>query len=251
MLTTRREFGTQMLASLTAYGLIETLFTRDLLADSVKPVIEKWMVELQTLCQDLKGQKLKDVEFQAKLEELYKQVRLEELTTLLKVEDIAKNPKAPDHGVRSVGVDLTRVEGLPGRIVFGKQIFIAKKGRSVVPHGHNNMCTGFVILKGEFHGRHYDRLEDRKDGTLLIKPTLDRRFKPGEFSTVSDHKDNIHWFTSESDLGLIFNIHVMNYDPSIELPTGRVYVDPEGEKREDGLIVAKRMSSSECHKKFG
>ena len=31
----------------------------------------------------------------------------------------------------------------------------------------------------------------------------------------------------------------------------RVYVDPEGEKTKDGLIVAKKISSHECHKKYG
>ena len=39
--------------------------------------------------------------------------------------------------------------------VFGKQIFALKKDRSVVPHGHDNMCTGFIILRGSFSGKHY------------------------------------------------------------------------------------------------
>jgi len=37
----RREFNGTILSSLVAYGLIETLFSRDLFADSVKPIIEK------------------------------------------------------------------------------------------------------------------------------------------------------------------------------------------------------------------
>jgi hypothetical protein len=68
-----------------------------------------------------------------------------------------------------------------------------KKGRSVVPHGHDNMRTGFVILRGNFTGKHYDRVADHADH-YLIKPTIDRLFKPSEFSTISDHKDNVHWF---------------------------------------------------------
>ena len=88
--------------------------------------------------------------------------------------------------------------GLPKNPVFGRQIFAMKKGRSVVPHGHDNMATGFLVLKGDFRGRHYDRLEDHADH-YLIRPTIDRAFKPGEFSTISDHKDNIHWFTAESE----------------------------------------------------
>jgi len=31
----------------------------------------------------------------------------------------------------------------------------------------------------------------------------------------------------------------------------RVYVDPDGEKAAGGLIVAKKISSRECHEKYG
>ena len=39
MLESRRSFNAKLLGSLMAYGLIETLFQRDLFADAVKPVI--------------------------------------------------------------------------------------------------------------------------------------------------------------------------------------------------------------------
>jgi hypothetical protein len=119
-----------------------------------------------------------------------------------------------------------------------------------VPHGHDNMCTAFIVLRGNFVGKHYDRVEDDKDH-YLIKPTIDRTFKPGESSTVSDHKDNVHWFTADSESGFIFNIHVMGYNPDNKNSAARVYVDPQGEKTGDGLIVAKKMTSAECHKKYG
>ena len=41
------------------------------------------------------------------------------------------------------------------------------------------------------------------------------------------------------------------YNPDNKNPSNRVYVDPVGEKTAGGLIVAKKMSSSECHKKYG
>src|SRR4051794_41094555 len=63
---TRRAFSGGMLASLTAYGLIETLWYRNLFADGVKPTIAKWVNDLQELCKDVKTQKIKDVDFQAK-----------------------------------------------------------------------------------------------------------------------------------------------------------------------------------------
>ena len=251
MTVTRRSFNHQLLGSLAAYGLIDTLFRHDAFAAAVKPVVAKWMGELHALTKDLKdGRKLKDTEFQAKLEELYKRVDLPELLKLLDLDRLARTIALPDRGARNVGIDLRKVEGLPERLYFGKQIFCMKKGRSVVPHGHNNMCTGFIVLRGDFEGKHYDRVEDHADH-YLIKPTLDRVFKPGEFSTVSDHKDNVHWFKAIGDAGFIFNIHVIGYDPSIKEASGRLYLDPVGEKTKGGLIVAKKMTSEECHKKYG
>jgi hypothetical protein len=247
---TRREFTQDLLGSLMAFGLIETLFARDLFSQTVKPVIQKWMVELHELSRDLKEQKLKDIDFQAKLEALYQRVDLPELIRLVNLDEVSQKVKYPDLGAANLGIDLTKVEGLPQRLVFGKQIFAMRKGRSVVPHGHDNMCTGFIILRGDFTGKHYERVEDNKDH-YLIKPTIDRLFKPGECSTVSDHKDNVHWFKAESDTGFIFNIHVQGYNPENRKIASRVYVDPDGEKVAGGLIVAKKVSSAECHRKYG
>ena len=249
-LESRRSFNQKMLGSLAAYGLIETLFARGLFADGVRPVINKWLVDLNTLGKDLKEQKLKDVEFQAKLEELYKQVDLQELIKLIDLDGLTRGLKYPARGTANLGIDLSRVEGLPRKLVFGKQIFAMKKGRSVAPHGHDNMSTGFIILRGNFAGKHYDRLEDHKD-YYLIKPTVDRTFKPAEFSTISDHKDNVHWFKAESEPACIFNVHVMGYNLENPKTPARVYVDPEGEKTAGGLIVARKMTSEECHKKYG
>ena len=37
----------------------------------------------------------------------------------------------------------------------------------------------------------------------------------------------------------------------IKLSSGRLYLDPDGEKVKGGLIRAKKMTSAECHKKYG
>ena len=186
----RRDFHAKLINSAIAFGLIETLWSRDLFADDAKPTITKWMAELVAMTNDLKGQKLTDLQFQSKMEDLYKRVDLSALSALIKFDEIEKKTKLPDSGAANVGFDLSKVEGLPANVGFGKQVFGCKKGRSIVPHGHANMCTGFIILKGEWHGRHYDRVETHPDH-YVIRPTIDRKFKPGELSTISDHKDNI------------------------------------------------------------
>src|SRR5258708_568987 len=95
---TRRSFNQKMLGSLLTYGLIETLYAGNLFADAVKPVIQQWMLDLQSLCADVKGRKLKDIEFQTKLEELYRRVDLPELVKLLELDRIAAQVKYPERG---------------------------------------------------------------------------------------------------------------------------------------------------------
>ena len=249
-LDTRRTFNKRLLGSLVTFGLIETLIDHDLLAESIKPITQKWFQELADLARDLKGQKLADVDFQSQLEALYRRVDVTDLVKAIDLDRLVKNVAYPAKGAASLGFDLGGVAGLPKKPLFGKQVFALKKGRSIVPHGHDNMCTGFIVLRGDFQGRHYDRVEDNKDH-YLIKPTIDRSFKPGECSTVSDHKDNVHWFVAKSEPAFIFNIHVVGYNPQNPKVGSRVYVDPEGEKVNGGLIVAKKMSSRECHRKYG
>lgn len=247
---TRREFHARLLGSAISFGLVELLWSRDLLAEPIKPTIDKWFVELTEMTKDLKDRKLTDIEFQVKMEDLYKRVDLKSLCGLIKLEDVEKKTKLPDNGAANVGFDLSKVDGLPANVGFGRQIFGCKKGRSIVPHGHANMCTGFIVLKGNWHGKHYDRLETLTDH-YIIKPTIDRDFTPGELSTISDHKDNIHWFKSDSDVAFIFNVHIIGYDPKVKEASGRLYLDPDGEKLAGGLIKAPKLSSADCHKKYG
>jgi len=246
---TRRDFSAEIIGSVVTFGLIETLWSRDLFADPAKPTIGAWLKELAEMSNDLRGQKMTDLEFQTKMEDLYRRVDLKPLTGLVKLDEIEAKKKLPDSGAASVGFDLGKVEGLP-EVRFGRQIFGCKKGRSIVPHGHANMCTGFIVLKGKWHGRHFDKLESGKDH-YVIMPTIDREFGPGELSTISDHKDNVHWFQSKTDAAYIFNVHVDGYDKATKVSAGRLYLDPDGEKLAGGKIKAAKMTSEECHKKYG
>jgi len=249
-LLSRREFSGRLTGSVLTFGLLQVLWARNLFAAPIKPVIGSWFQELHAIGQDLRGQKLKDVEFQAKMEELFRRVDLPELLRFVDLSKIESTVSLPDNGAESVGFDLSQVEGLPAKPNFGRQIFCMKKDRAIVPHGQENMCTGFIVLKGAFRGRHYDRLETAADH-YIIKQTIDQDYSVGGVSTISDHKDNVHWFRCASETGFIFNAHFGGYDPKNPAAPERLYLDPEGEKLSGGLIKAPIMSSAECHKKFG
>ena len=249
MSLTRRQFGQHTLASLVTYSLLDLVISRDAFGEEMKLLAAKWLKDLNELSQDVRGQQLSQIVWQEKVDALFEQVDLADTLQFIDFDKLTANLKFRDQGELSLRAKLPEVEGLPTKLVFGHQVFALAKGRSVVPHGHNNMATAFLILQGTFQGRHYDRLED--DGEhFIIRPTIDRAFAAGEHSTVSDHKDNVHWFTATSDQAFIFNIHLMNVDPA-KKNTGRVYLDPSGEKLSDNRIRARRLSSAEVYKLYG
>lgn len=246
----RREFARNTLGSLLSYSLLETMFRTDAFADEIKPVAIKWLADVNSLAADVRGQKIPQVEWQKQVEALFKKIEVADVLKLIDFDAITKDLKIVDNGANSLRPKFPKVEGLPTEYVFGRQVFALKKDRSVVPHGHNNMATAFLILKGDMRGRLYDRLKDEKEH-ILIKPTVDRTFKAGETSSISDDKDNVHWFQALSETAFIFNIHVLEVRPGSGESTGRVYLDPNGEKVAGGLIRAKRLEHKQAHEIYG
>ena len=243
---TRRE----LLGSLLGFALVEALWSRELLAAKARPVLGPWFKELAEMTRDLRGRRMLDLEFQDRMEDLYRRVDLAALVELVDLEVLAKRMLLPARGAIGQGVELRGLAGLPAELGFTRQIFACGKGRSIVPHGHNNLVSGFIVLKGRWRGRHYERLETHADH-FVIRPTIDRAFGPGDLSTISDHRDNVHWFQAESDTAFIFNVHVSGIDPSQRRSSGRLYLDPGGEPRPDGTIRAPKLSWADCHDKYG
>ena len=243
----RRDFAKTTVGSLVTYSLLNTLFQQQLFSAEIKPVAAQWIKDIHELGEDLKGTKLSQLQWKEQCEKLFAQADLKDLMKFIDFGGRISSTPFRDKGERPIRFKFPEVEGLPTNLVFGHQIFKLKKGQSVVPHGHNNMATAFLIMKGEFHGKHYDRLEE-SDSHMIIKPTIDAKFKPGECSTVTQVKDNVHWFKTESDEGYIFNIHILGLNTGA---SGRVYVDPLGEKISGGRIRARKIGSAEATNLYG
>jgi hypothetical protein len=243
----RRGFQQQSIGALLTWSLLDTLFSRDAFAEEIKLIASQWLARLNEMSVDLKGKKLDPIEWQKQVEQLLSTVDLPEILKFIDFEKLTQQAKPKDRGELSLQARLPEVDGLPTKLVFGHQVFALNKDRSVVPHGHDNMATAFLILKGDFHGRHYDRLEDEKDH-MIVKPTIDREFGPGTYSTVTDLKDNVHWFKAKSDSSFIFNIHVLSVKPG---RTGRVYIDPNGETLSGERIRCRKINHKEAETLYG
>jgi hypothetical protein len=247
---TRREFTQQALGSLALFSLFGILKGKDLFAAPIRSFANHWLTDLDQIGREVKTDTLKQLEWQKKVEELYSKVDLPEFLKMIDFETLKKKLDTYNgKGAMSLGVNIPKIEGVPTRLVFGRQLFAMKKGRSIVPHGHDSMATAFLVVSGNCRGRHYDRLADEKD-FMIITPTIDKEFGPGGASSISDVKDNIHWFEALSDSAFVFNIHVDGLKSNPKSP-GRVYVDPNGEKIEGGKIRAKILDHDQTTKLYG
>src|SRR4051812_42863860 len=63
----------------------------------------------------------------------------------------------------------------------------ANRGRTRLPYPSPK-----VVLRGKFHVRHFERIADEPD-YLILRPTIDALSEPGDLSSISDERDNVHW----------------------------------------------------------
>ena len=205
----RRTFTQQALAQVSSWLFIDSLLATNSIHTSIKPIIDHWAKELHTYCADLKQQSITPLEWQHKIESLYGQIELKEIMEFIDFNNLMKGFTYPDLGVHTKPVLFPKLEGLPRNTVFVKKIFGMKKSRAIIPHGHSNMASAHLILKGDMHLRQYEKIR-QVENSLVIKPTMDKILSPGGYSSISDQRDNVHWFIANSDSAFTFDVIMLD-----------------------------------------
>jgi hypothetical protein len=245
---TRRQFNKQALTAITSFALVESLFAFNAFSPVIGTEMALWLKRLNTYCRDLKKESLTGEEWQELVGGLFDQVSLTALLQFIDFDHLIKGFKYPDLGVSTRPVNFPRLAGLPEDIVFTKKIFGMQKDRAVVPHGHSNMSSAHLILAGELHLRHYDKIMSEKN-RLIIKPTVDQMVCPGDHSSISNEKDNIHWFIANSDVAFTLDVIMLDL-------AGKPYdihnLDMDkGEKLSDGTLRVPVLDVQEALVKYG
>ncbi|MFY0674791.1 MAG: hypothetical protein JXQ87_15440 [Bacteroidia bacterium] len=220
---------------MASYAFLTSLFKTNAWGNSIKPIAEHWAIQLNEYCSDLRKESISQEEWQIQIQRLYSNLEVSEILKFIDFDNLTKGFEYPDLGVNTKMVKFPKLAGLPERTAFVKKIFGMKKDRSIIPHGHSNMASAHLILKGDMHLRHYDKLSQDGD-YLIIKPTVDKVIGLGEHSTISDDKDNVHWFIANSETAFTFDVIMLdlknkNYDihnldiyESVDLKNGNLRV---------------------------
>lgn len=239
-----------MLGGVMTVSLVRGLCSAQALSAGVRPLAAKWLGEVEEMTRDLRGRKVKQTDWQRKIEELFARLDFKDLLRAIDYTELTKAPLFPEDHESALELEFPKVEGLPRELSYVPMFIAFKKGRAIVPHGHHNMVSMHMVLDGEVHARHYER-RGGDDKYLFIKPSLDQRFARGDLSTVSDDRDNVHWFKALTGSVFMFNVAVFGIDGTKNF-TGRDYVDPlGGDHLGDGTLRARRLTDKEAFKLYG
>jgi hypothetical protein len=247
----RRNFTGQMLHSLLTLSMVEALSRERLLGKEIDRLAKYWLAEVEEISRAMKNGRAKQTEWQEKIAEIFTRVELPDFLRSVDFDRISKEMEFPDDREGMIAVNPSRPRGLPKELEAETYIYGLKKGRAIAPHSHRNMTSMHLLIGGEMHAWHFDRLAD-EPGHLIINPTLDRALAQGEASTTSDDKNNIHWFKATSDVAFSFNIAVYDINPKVKFSGRQFYLDPKGgEKLSDGSLRVRHLTSQEAHSLYG
>ncbi|MEO9870869.1 hypothetical protein [Ekhidna sp.] len=244
----RREFNKGLLATVANFALIDSLFAYNAFGSNIKPIATHWAIKLNEFCSDLKTESITANQWQKHIEELYAKIELNEILKFIDFNKLYKGFEYPDLGVNTRLVKFPTLTDLPEKTAFVKKVFGMKKDRAIIPHGHSNMASAHLILNGEMHLRHYEKVRQDQDN-LIIKPTIDRIAKIGDSSSISDEKDNVHWFIANTETSFTFDVIMLDLNnKSYDIHNLDIH---EKQDLSDGTLRVPILDVEKALKKYG
>ena len=244
----RRDFNKGLLITVANFALIDSLFAYNAFGNNIKPIANHWAIRLNEFCSDLRTESITAAQWQEHVSELYKEIELNEILKFIDFKNLIKGFQYPELGVHTKSVKFPKLAGLPERTAFVKKIFGMQKDRAIIPHGHSNMASAHLILNGEMHLRHYEKVRQEKEN-LIIKPTIDRIAKIGDSSSISDEKDNVHWFVANTETAFTFDVIMLDLNNKpYDIHNLDIY---EKQDLKDGTLRVPILDVEKALKKYG
>ncbi len=239
----RRDFLTLM----TTLWLARAIESADAAPAPLRDSLQARLRRLADLSRALAQARLRPLEWQREVEALALGIDLRELCHAADFDRVAAHLEPAKRGVN---VESVRLAGLADQ-PFAAKIFVMGRGRAIIPHGHKNMVSHLLVLKGELRGRHFERVRD-EPGHLVLRPTIDRIFRAGDGSSISEERDNVHWFVAKSERAYTLDAIVDNLHPQMGYRFHIDNVDPaHAEPGEGGTLRARILELDEALRLYG
>jgi hypothetical protein len=247
---TRRGFLESGLTSILGLAFLDAAVSADAMAPAINPILQRWLRGLHTHAADLRGAAIPATAWQDVVRALLERVPLQELVSYVDLDRLLRETALPDDRPATRDPVFPALEGVAPVGAYIRRVFMLKQGRAIVPHGHHNMVSGHLVIRGRFQVRHYQRLAD-ESAHMIVRPTLDQESRPGMATTVSDQRDNVHWLTALSEVACTFDVIVLDLDPA--QPTRfSDFIDPRrAEPLGQGRLRAPRLGFDEVLRRYG
>jgi hypothetical protein len=245
----RRDFAGQILETLVTYSWFDALIASDAFGTILASEAKQWCPQIEEISHDLKARRLSSTEWQDRVEEVVATVDLPDLLNRIDFDKLQRRFDLPERGANWMDIDFRGAVGHPGKLSYTTRVFGMRKGRSIVPHGHHNLVSCHLVVKGDLHVRNYERLRDDAE-SLVIRPTVDKVISMRDCSSQSSLRNNVHWFTALSSTAFTFDVFVLDLEK--DQPSGIDFIDPENAERlEDGTLRARILQVEEAKKLYG
>jgi hypothetical protein len=240
----------RMLLQLGPAALLWFLHARRALAEPGRSAALEGLVAMGELALALRRGELEPVAWQ---DEMARQVATIDVAEVISAIDLdrlsAGLEPLPEDRPRVKPVELDALASLLRDAGARLKLFALARSSAIVPHGHHGLVSMHWVLRGTLHGRSFDRLE-RTPTHVVMRPTIDRVLRPGAATSVSEHRDNIHWFVAVDGPAFALDVLVPGLGPTG--PRGRFYVDVRAaEPAGDDRLRAPIVSGREAHRRYG
>jgi hypothetical protein len=252
MQSTRRE----LLAATLCHALL-CITRAQAWASPLDPALQRWILRIGEIGRAVQTGGMTPLAWQQAMQQAYTAFPPEDWVAFIDLDGLLRGLEYPAEKLGAVkNVPWPEVAGFPADLRFGHKLFVYRKGSVTPPHVHNHMVSAHWVLRGALRTRTFDRVEDL-ESAILLQPTRDELSRPGALVSMSDERDNAHWFEGVSEEPAVsFDIPVVDVTPDkvYRHPAeayNQIYLDPTVAPRADGRIEAPIIRFRESVRKFG
>lgn len=246
----RREFAAGAWKSLIVALFAGRVAAADLLSPRARGKVRAWVAAHDDIARALVSGRITGRQWQSEVERLANEVDIAELLAQIDFAKLERTLDLSRPGGTKHLVQLDHPDGSSRRLSFATAVFGLRKGHAITPHAHRNMVSAHMVISGELHVRNFDRLGE-EPGHLIVAPTVDTTIRPGDLSTMSTERNNVHWFTAKTAKAFTLDVIIDGLTPNQPRYEIELLDVNDAEKLANGRRRARIITWEESVRRYG